>query len=48
MEIWQGVNLKFVRALLGHADVSLTLNVYSHVPPDMGDAAAGAMDDALR
>jgi integrase len=48
MEIWQGVNLKFVQELLGHADVSLTLNVYSHVPPDMGDAAAGAMDDALR
>jgi integrase len=33
--------------LLGHGDVSLTLNVYSHVLPDMGDAAAGAMDDAL-
>ena len=43
----QGVNPKFVRELLGHADVSLTLNVYSHVLPDMGDAAAGAMDDAL-
>jgi integrase len=43
----QGVNPKFVRELLGHADVSLTLNVYSHVLPDMGDIAAGAMDDAL-
>jgi integrase len=43
----QGVNPKFVQDLLGHADVSLTLNVYSHVLPDMGDAAAGAMGDAL-
>lgn len=43
----QGVNPKFVQDLLGHADISLTLNVYSHVLPDMGDAAAGAMDAAL-
>ena len=28
-------------------DVSLTLNVYSHVLPDMGGIAAGAMDDVL-
>ena len=43
----QGVNPKFVQELLGHADISLTLNVYSHVLPDMGDAAARALDDAL-
>jgi integrase len=43
----QGVNPRFVQELLGHGDVSLTLNVYSHVLPDMGDAAAGAMDYAL-
>jgi integrase len=43
----QGVNPKLVQELLGHRDVALTLNVYSHVLPDMGDAAAGAMDDAL-
>jgi integrase len=43
----QGVHAKYVQELLGHADISLTLNVYSHVLPDMGDAAAGAMDDAL-
>jgi integrase len=43
----QGVNPKFVQELLGHADISLTLNVYSHVLPDMGDVAAGAMDAAL-
>lgn len=43
----QGVNPKFVQELLDHADISLTLNVYSHALPDMGDAAAGAMDAAL-
>jgi len=41
------VNPKFVQELLGHADISLTLNVYSHVLPDLSDAAAGARDDAL-
>jgi integrase len=43
----QGVNPKYVQELLGHADISLTLNVYSHILPDMGDAAAVAMDAAL-
>ncbi len=42
----QGVNPKFVHEPLGRADISLTLNVYSRVLPDMGDAA-GAMDAAL-
>jgi integrase len=41
------VNPKFVRELLGHADISLTLNTYSHVLPDMGNAAASAMEAAL-
>ena len=43
----EGVHVKFVQELLGHSDVSLTLNIYSHVLPDMGDTAAGAMDAAL-
>jgi integrase len=43
----QGVHAKYVQELLGHADISLTLNVYSHVLPDMGDASAGAMDHVL-
>jgi integrase len=41
------LTFKYVQDLLGHADVSLTLNVYSHMLPDRGDAAAGAMDAAL-
>jgi Phage integrase family len=32
----QGVNPKSVQELLEHSDVSLPLNVYSHVLPDMG------------
>lgn len=47
MLLRQSVNPKFVQELLGHRDIALTLNVYSHVLPDMGDAAAGAMDDVL-
>jgi integrase len=43
----QGVNPKCVQELLGYADISLTLNVYSHVLPDMGDAAAGAIPTQL-
>ena len=43
----QGVNPKFVQELLGHADISFTLNVYSHVLPHMGDATADAMEAAL-
>src|SRR5687767_4505217 len=43
----QGVNPKFVQELLGHADISLTLNVYSHVLPVMGEATADAMEAAL-
>jgi len=43
----QGVNAKYVQELLGHADISLTLNVNSHVLPGMSDAAADAMDDGL-
>ena len=45
--LMQGVNPKFVQELLGHADISLTLNVYSHVLPDMGDATVDAMEAAL-
>jgi integrase len=36
-----------VQELLGHADISHTLNVYSLVVPDMGDVAVRAMDAAL-
>ena len=30
-----------------HSTIAITLGTYSHVLPGMGDAAAGAMDEAL-
>jgi hypothetical protein len=34
----QVVHVKFVQELLGHGDVSLALNVYSHLLPGMDEA----------
>lgn len=42
-----GQHPKFVQELLGHANISITLDTYSHVLPGMGDGLAEAMDDAL-
>ena len=41
------VHPKIVQELLGHSTIAITLDTYSHVLPGMGDAAAGAMDEAL-
>jgi integrase len=43
----RGVHAKFVQELLGHANISITLDTYSHVLPGMGDQTARAMEDAL-
>ena len=42
-----GQHPKYVQELLGHANISITLDVYSHVLPGMGDSLADAMDGAL-
>ncbi len=34
--------------MLGHASVSITLDLYSHVLPDMQDAAVRAMEHTLQ
>jgi integrase len=44
----QGVHPKIVQERLGHADISMTLNRYSHVTPDMQRAAADVLDTAFR
>ena len=44
----KGVHPKIVSELLGHSSVAITLDTYSHVIPGLGDAAAAAMEDALR
>ena len=43
----RGVHPKVVSEVLGHSSVSSTLDVYSHMIPEFGDAAAVAMEDAL-
>lgn len=40
----EGVPVKVASELLGHADVTTTLRIYSHVLPSMQEAAADAMD----
>lgn len=43
----EGVPVKVVSEMLGHASIVITLNTYSHVLPDMQDSAADAMEAAL-
>src|SRR5829696_5509980 len=43
----EGVNVKVVSEMLGHASITITLNTYSHVLPDMQDSAADAMKGVL-
>ena len=42
----QGVNPKVVSERLGHANISMTLDVYSHVIPGIQEAAALGFDQA--
>lgn len=43
----ESVNVKVVSEMLGHARTTITLNIYSHVLPDIQDSAADAMEAAL-
>ncbi len=43
----EGVNVKVVSEMLGHADVGITLRIYAHVLPSMQKAAALKMDSIL-
>jgi integrase len=43
----RGVHPKFVQELLGHANIAITLDTYSHVLPGMGDQTAAAIKNAL-
>ena len=43
----QGVSPRVVMEMLGHSQISLTLNTYSHVIPELGRAAADQMDGVL-
>jgi integrase len=43
----KGVHPKIVSEMLGHSSVPITLDVYSHVIPGLGEVAASAMEEAL-
>jgi integrase len=43
----QGVPARVVMETLGHSQISLTLNTYSHVIPALGREAAERMDEVL-
>lgn len=43
----QGVPPRVVMEQLGHSQISLTMNTYSHVIPELGRAAADRMDALL-
>jgi integrase len=43
----KGVHPKIVSEMLGHSSVAITLDIYSHVIPGLGEAAASAMEDVL-
>jgi integrase len=47
MLLREGVNVKVVSEMLGHASITITLNTYSHVLPDMQDSAVDAMEAAF-
>lgn len=44
----KGTHPKIVQEMLGHANISETMDTYSHVLPGMQDGAVSAMEDALR
>ncbi len=43
----QGVHPKVVQEMLGHANITITLDTYSHLLDGMGGTGASALDDAL-
>jgi integrase len=43
----EGVPVKVVQEILGHSSVSVTMDVYSHVLPEMQEKAAALMDGLL-
>ena len=42
------VNPKVVSEMLGHSSMSVTLDIYSHLLPDMQEKAAKALEEALK
>ena len=47
MLLRQGIHPKVVSELLGHSQIAITLDTYSHVLPDMQREATVALDRLL-
>ena len=45
--IAQGVHPRVVMEILGHSQISLTMNRYTHVAPILNDDAADKLDSLL-
>ena len=41
----KGVHPKIVQEMLGHSSIIITLDIYSHVLPNMQERAVSAMED---
>lgn len=44
----QGVSPRVVMEILGHSEIGMTMNTYSHVVPELRRDAAARMDDVIR
>ncbi len=44
----EGVHLKVVQEILGHSEISMTMDTYSHVLPTMQQEAISKLNDALK
>jgi integrase len=42
------VHLKIVQERLGHSSIAITMDIYSHLMPNMQGEAAAAVDAAMR
>jgi integrase len=47
MLLVQGVSARVVMEILGHSDIGLTMNTYSHVVPELQRDAADRMESLL-
>ena len=43
----QGIHPKIVQERLGHSSIQITLDTYSHVAPELQQAAANRFDDIV-
>jgi integrase len=41
-------NPKIVQERFGHSSIAITMDIYSHLMPNIQEGAAAAVDDALR